>query len=59
MPYIVFSDEYRNWCTVDAVEINKKYLGIGYRYLCSISISSNMQPQLYKLLQCKLKCNML
>ena len=44
---------------MNAVITNKKCLGIGDGGLCTISIWGNMQPQLYKQLQCILKCNML
>ena len=44
---------------MNAVATNKKYLGIGDGGLCAISIFSKVQPQLYKQLQCKLKCKML
>ena len=44
---------------MNAVVTSKKYLGIGYRYLCAISLFSNVQPQECKHLQCELKCKML
>ena len=59
MQDIVFSNEYRNERTVKLVEISKKYYGIGDRGLCTIFICSNLQAQLWKQLQCRLKCNML
>ena len=59
MQDMVFYDECGNWHAVNVVAISKKYLGIGGRGLCAISICSNVQPQLFKLLHCKLKCNML
>ena len=52
---MVFSDEYGSWCTVNAVDLSNKYLGIGDRDLYTISNCNNMQPQLCKQLQCKLK----
>ena len=54
---MVLSDEYGNWRTENAVEISKKCLGIGYGGFFTIYICNNMQPQLCKQLQFKLKYN--
>ena len=56
---MVFRDEHKNWHAVNAVATSKKYIGIWDGGLCAIPICSNMQPQLYKQFQCKLKCNIL
>ena len=46
---MVISDEYGNWRIVNAAETNEKYFSIGDGDLYTISICSNMQPQLYKI----------
>ena len=56
---MVFSDKVGNCCAFNAVATSKKYLDVGHRDLCAISICSTIQPQLRKQLQCKLKCNIL
>ena len=53
---MVFSGEYLNGRAVNAIAISKKYLSVRDEGLYAISIFSNMKPQLYKQLQCKLKC---
>ena len=52
---MLFSDGYGNWHAVNAIATSKKYFGIEDGGLCAIYISSILQPQLCKHLQCKLK----
>ena len=48
MPDMVFSIEYRNWHTVNALAIAKKCLDVGDKGFSAISICSSVQPQLNK-----------
>ena len=59
MPESVFLLENCNQHAVKAVATKYKYCAVRFGALQTISIGSNIQTQICKLLQSKLKCNML